>query len=408
SYVTGKHAPTLETWQRIADGLQMPPNARQLLRVAQHAAVNDDTLSGVRPPTSRTAQEQSRDHIHEYDLKLPTGPLTAREMLTVPAPHQDDLELLRRGLNDVLSGGTVTAVSLEDWEQVVWHHGRATRTRPASVLLEELTADLAELRLVLERPLPSSTLRRLTRLAALTAGLMCLTLIKLGDRVAFRKWARTDRIAAEEAGDPITCSWVRAHEAYGYYYAGDFVMAVTVARHAQVLTGTTPSVGAVLASAIEARAHAVLGHDREPRDALERTETILGNLNVDSVIPSAFGYDEAQLRFHEGNAFTHLRDISSAWRAQELALELCPPGDYMDRALIYLGQASCLAHDGDASTAMSRAVEALSGLTSQQRDGIITVRARETIEALPVKDRSRPAVRELRDLLLLPAGEEEG
>jgi len=53
------------------------------------------------------------------------------------------------------------------------------------------------------------------------SGLMCLTFCKLDDRSSFRKWARTARLAAKEAGDPLTISWVLAQESYGHYYSGD-------------------------------------------------------------------------------------------------------------------------------------------------------------------------------------------
>jgi len=81
------------------------------------------------------------------------------------------------------------------------------------------------------------------------AGLMCLTLIKMDERTAFRRWARTARLAASEAGDLLTHSWVRAQEAYGHYYSGDLLGAIGVAQHAQALSSQIPSVGAVLAAA---------------------------------------------------------------------------------------------------------------------------------------------------------------
>lgn len=129
----------------------------------------------------------------------------------------------------------------------------------------------------------SSALRQLTCVTAHLAGLMCLTLIKLDARSAFRRWARTARTAADEAGDPLTASWVRAQEAYGYYYSGDLGEAVAVAQHAQALAGRTPCVGVALAAALEARAHAALGQARETRDALTRAETVLATLDDDSV-----------------------------------------------------------------------------------------------------------------------------
>lgn len=123
---------------------------------------------------------------------------------------------------------------------------------------------------------------------------------------------------------------MRAQEAYGHYYSGDLTEAVHVAQHAQVLSGQVWSVGAVLAAAFEARAQAALGRADATCSALQRAETCLSHLDAGSIGTSAFDYNEAQLRFHEGNAFTHLHDTSAAWQAQERALLLCPASDYMD------------------------------------------------------------------------------
>ena len=222
---------------------------------------------------------------------------------------------------------------------------------------------------------------------------MCLTLIKMDERTAFRSWARTARLAAREAGDPRTHSWVRAQEAYGHYYSGSLTEAVHVAQHAQALSGQVPSVGAVLAAALEARAQAALGHEQETRAALGRAETCLSHLDSSAIGTSAFNYNEAQLRFHEGNTFTHLRDTNAAWQAQEMALSLCPASDYMDRVMTKLDRANCLAHDGDVTGAVTVMTEATASLTDQQRQGIITVRVREIIAALPPRHQAlRPCV----------------
>jgi hypothetical protein len=234
------------------------------------------------------------------------------------------------------------------------------------------------------------------------AGLMCLTLIKMDERAAFRRWARTARLTAREAGDLLTHSWVRAQEAYGHYYSGDLPEAVQVARHAQELSGKTPSVGAVLAAALEARAQAALGHRQETRAALGYAETCLSHLDASAIGTSAFDYNEAQLRFHEGNALTHLHDTRAAWAAQEAALSLCPASDYMDRTMIKFDRATCLAYDGDVTGAVAVMVEAATPLTDQQRQGIIAARVRGIIAILPPHHRALSAVRDLHDFLPPP------
>ena len=318
------------------------------------------------------------------------------------------VELLRQGLDDALGEGVMAEASVEDWERTAIGFARATRACPAGALLDGLTADLGELTRALHRFRSASALRRLTRVAAQMSGLMCLTLCRLDDRRAFRRWARTARLAAGEAGDAVTHSWVLAQEAYGHYYSGDLGEAIDVARRAQDLVPAASCVGPALAAALEARAHAAMGRAPETRGALARAEDILSRLDADALAPSAFGYNEAQFRFHAGNAYTHLRDAVAAFRAQDRALELCAPGDYTDWALTRLDRASCLTYTGQTADALSYATETLTGLTEAQRHGIITLRGYQILNALPHQQRTLPAARDLRELLMLTTAREEG
>jgi hypothetical protein len=151
----------------------------------------------------------------------------------------------------------------------------------------------------------------------------------------------------------------------------------------------------------------VLGRGDETRNALGRAELLLSNVDMATAAPSAFVYNEAQLRFHESNALTHLGDTRAAWLAQERALELVAPTDFMDRAFIRLDRAMCLAAEGDATAASSYVRDTLLGLSEAERVGIITSRARQIVAALPSATRTLPPVRELNDLLMVPPGPEE-
>src|SRR5207248_1179981 len=88
-----------------------------------------------------------------------------------------------------------------------------------------------------------------------------------------------------------------------------------------------------------------------PGPGVARAENIVSRLTAEQLVPSAFGYNEAQLKFHESNALTHLRDTRRAWEAQERALALSAPYDYTDRALTHMDRATCLLHEGDLSGA---------------------------------------------------------
>jgi hypothetical protein len=246
----------------------------------------------------------------------------------------------------------------------------------------------------------ASSLRRLPKVTAQMSGLMCLLFVKLDEPGAFRRWARTARLAAAEADDADTHSWVLAQEAYGHYYAGDLAEAADVARHAQDIAHSSPGVGAALAAALEARVCGVQADHLGTRRALARAEAVLSGLDPKSVSASAFGYTESQLRFHESNAYTNLHDTPAALKAQERALELCPRSDYTDWAMTRLDHARCLVDGGDAAGAVSYASRTLADLSGQQRQGIIALRGREIVNGLPERYRAVPAVRELRELTM--------
>ena len=311
----------------------------------------------------------------------------------------DEVESIRQRLTGALTGDAATA-SPDIWEQAALGHGVATRERAPCEFVVEMGADMAGLELAIQQCRSASSLRRLVRVAAQMSGLMCLLFVKLDERAAFRRWAETARAAAAEAGDARTFSWVLAQEAYGYFYCGDLSGAVSVARHAQGLMRRTPCAGAALATALEARAHAARGDAREARRALDRAESLLSSLDAGSVTGSAFGYSESLFRFHVGNAYTRLHAIGLALRAQERALKVCPPGDYTDWALTRLDRASCLAYAGDASAAIVYATETLSGLREEQRQGIIALRGRQLVHALPPKYRTAPPVHDFEALLI--------
>ncbi len=157
----------------------------------------------------------------------------------------------------------------------------------------------------------------------------------------------------------------------------------------------------MLAAALEARRDARAAHG-----ALRRAEAGLGVLDSGSVTASAFGYSESQFRFHEENALPQLGETRTAWRAQDRALEVCPPEDYTDRALTRLDRAACLAHDDDPGSAVAYATDTLADLGTEQSRGIIALRGRQLLHALPGSYQQLPAVRELRDLLPDDTGED--
>lgn len=144
-----------------------------------------------------------------------------------------------------------------------------------------------------------------------------------------------------------------------------------------------------------------MGTQTQAQRALQRAEDVLARLDDEERIASAFGYNEAQFRFHEGNTYTHLHDTAAAGSAQDRALSLYPQSDFLDRALIHLDRSSCLAYEGDVSEASLLAARTLEALSQAQRAGLVDARAREIFEAIPAKQRQLPAVSDFRDCLKL-------
>jgi tetratricopeptide (TPR) repeat protein len=340
-------------------------------------------------------------------FELPGRELPVRGVTPIPAPRRaiaeegprpvldasalTEMEFIRRRLADTLGTGTATEASLDDWERTTLGYGEATRWVDSRALLSSLMADFGDLERQMSTRQPTRSQRRLCRVAAQLAGLTSLVLTKLDAHGPARSWARTARLAADEAGDPAVRAWVEAQEAYALYYGGGSPgAAVEAAQLAQRLS-RGPSVGAALAAALEARAHGVMGHRDDAYRALHRADDALSNLHGVSRSASAFGYNEAQFKFHEGNALTHLGEVDGAWTAQKQALALYPVED-SDRVLVHLDRSIGLARTGDADAAISYATDALTDAPMEHRVGIVVVRTRQLVEELTRQRLSAPVI----------------
>lgn len=112
----------------------------------------------------------------------------------------------------------------------------------------------------------------------------------------------------------------------------------------------------------------------------------------------------ASFRFHEGNAYTHLRDVKSAFKAQERALELCEPDNYTDWAMKRLDRAQCLIYAGEITEGLNYAFETIASLAGPKRQGIISLRAQTVARTVLEEARNLAAARNLGDLLITTIG----
>lgn len=386
--------------ETFGQALRRLRGSRSVRDVAQLASCGKSYVSdlelGKRAPTTDIARVLDR----ALDAD---GQLIALADRRPDADPLTQADALQRGLTEDFAAGPLTEFGADEVEYTVARHGRATRYRAEGELLPELLADFGDLRLKLAGRQAPPVRKRLLVAAAQMSGLMALTLLKLGDSRA-RAWWRTGRTAAAAAEDRATLSWMYAQEAYQLYYGADIEGAVELACRAQVLAGGLPCVGPALAAPLEARALARLGRGGEAAAALGAAEVALERLPAEHQVGSAFGYSESQLRFHAGNAWTHLGETRRAREEQARALELYPESDHMDRALVHLDHAMCMAADGDAAGAAQHATHTVVGMPPSRRSALIIYRANDVAARVPGA-RTVPEVRVLREILALPPGE---
>jgi transcriptional regulator with XRE-family HTH domain len=316
------------------------------------------------------------------------------------APALEAAAAVRRRMDETLSGSVVSDGTVAYWEEVSEQYGRTYKTRAAVPFLVDVVADFAEVQMLTDRRLPSGARREICAVAAKLAGLISMTMTNLGDYREARGWGHTARLAADEAGDPVLRAWVVTRaEAIPQLYFGDPHGALVAARQAQLLARNTACGPAVMASALEARAAALLGDAETARDALRRAEAVFGRLNRQENI--AYTFTEAQLYFYTSNVFTTMGETTAADKAQDAALSAFAPNERLDPTLVQLDRATCFVKNGDIAGGAEYATGVLLGLTEEFRPSIVLKKARALNEAIPPQHRSIPEVRDFHDVLAL-------
>jgi tetratricopeptide (TPR) repeat protein len=331
------------------------------------------------------------------------------------------IERIRRRLDEALLGATVSVAMLDHWEGMTGEYGRQYMTVPPMRLLCDVLLDLGDVRRMCEQRQPLEFVERLCRLAARLSGLAGMTMIDLGDQRLARSFFSTARTAADETGDRHLRAWVAIREAFVPLYYGDPAQAAAAARASADIAGHQPCVAGVMAPVLEARALARLARARSgggqpgtvtgrggaggaevrrASAALDRAHEALDQLPEEERRDTVFGYTERQLLFHQGDALVTLGDHRGADDAFGQALRLYSPAEFLDRALVALGQARCRLQAGQPEEALRLSRETLLGLPSQHRPGLVLRAAQSLGEAVAAKHGDFPAVRDYREVLV--------
>jgi hypothetical protein len=223
----------------------------------------------------------------------------------------------------------------------------------------------------------------------------------MGHQREARAWFHTAKLAAEEAGDTRLAGLATVRSATVSFYYGSPSVALDQAREAKHMLGTTICASQVRAHVVAARALARLGgRDVEARTLIDQAEVMFGQLPASEVDNTALGFTERQFWFTVGNAYTNLGISGEASDAQQRALALYQPTEYLDPALIRLDQATCLVRSEQADVACELATATIGAAPEQHRSGLITHYGREFYNALPAPTKALPAARQLHEVLM--------
>jgi tetratricopeptide (TPR) repeat protein len=179
--------------------------------------------------------------------------------------------------------------------------------------------------------------------------------------------------------------------------------AVDLARQARLLNRNRPTETGVLAAAAEARALARRGSADEARAAIRQAQDLFDRCRHGPA-DDAWAFPERRLYLYLSGTHTYLGNTAQARAAQRQALRLYAGQGGIDPALLQLEEAICLAQERSLAEACQLASDTYLQVPAAHRTEILGSRAGDVIEMVPVQFRSVRVVRELGEILMLPAG----
>src|SRR5262249_55947408 len=150
-------------------------------------------------------------------------------------------ERVRRAMDDVLDTSNVSPATIERWERTAYEYAHSYQTVPPLQLLTDVVSDFAEVQSLLTQRQPIRFRRRLCHCGAQMAALAGIFLSAMGHQREARAWFHTAKLSADEAGDANLAGLAVVRSATVSFYYGAPAAALTQAREAQQILGSTPS-----------------------------------------------------------------------------------------------------------------------------------------------------------------------
>jgi transcriptional regulator with XRE-family HTH domain len=317
--------------------------------------------------------------------------LTGLGLLTT-SPALTDAEALRQLIEKTL--GTAESFSAEDWEAAIAEHRHTLRTRPPAEARESLASDLMTLQWSLAQA-KAEQKADLQRSAALLAFLYSDVLTRLGEFGASRRWWATARRAADASGDLDLRVRTRGKEAvFALYTPRSPDSVIRLSRESQNLARGMVSTSSLQALAGETQALALMGRDREAREALGRLHTLADKVGERSDL----GWSPDSVWFVTSWVHSYGGSSKEAAKAREEAMKRTPA--YQNAANLRLHEAITVAREGGHDEAMRLAADTVSGLAPAYRSHMILHTARQVQELVPPARRRGTAFDDYRSAVL--------
>jgi len=310
------------------------------------------------------------------------------------------LEVVRHELNHVTVAER-SAADVAEWQEIAWDYGQAYLVTAPATLLQALIVDLHGLQLAIHRHPGETDQRQLWQAGALLAAFTAQTAANLGNLVAARRWWRTARRIADEAGDSYIMFWIRGREVVraGYEHRPVSVI-LQLANQAEArLDEAPPEVLPELLSG-KAQTLALAGRPAEAEQALCQVRECFGKLPTAGYYrDSLFDWSEENLRFTESFIYSHLGDFTKSEQAQNAALRLYPDSNRRGPAQIELQRALCLARNGDLAHGTRHAQTIITDLPVMHRIRPIADLGQKVLDAIPAHERRQSWAQEYRECL---------
>ncbi|MER7166736.1 XRE family transcriptional regulator [Micromonospora sp. NPDC000207] len=300
-------------------------------------------------------------------------------------------EALRHGLTSAADGDVVG-----EWRDIVAGYGRDYYGQPHSTMLSRLRGDLD----VLAHQLAAVEDERrggLLAAAAQLSTLAALAWVAAGDQSTAARWWSTARRTATESGDATARTWVTGWDVItGCYDGREPGALVELADSAGPARSGAASAGLLCG---RAQALALAGRHAEAVATVRQMEAVTEAMPAsEAEVTSLWGWPEHRLWHTASWVHTYAGDSRRAGESQDRAVSLYPEAQRRLRAQVELHRAAGLVRDGHVSEGVRHAVAQVDGLPAAERVTSLRVVAGRVIEAVPLAERRRPQVAELREL----------